>query len=113
MKKIETKCQRRGFATLARGRSNDDDPCSYEHALYIKAVCLVRYAVSVHVARTGSTIVIHRDPDVSDINISNSRVITLNMSQSHEPHDAAVAGQNFGWDGLKKNGPLIFYLTLL
>ena len=103
MKKIETKCQRRGFATLARGSSNDDDPCSYEHVLYIKAVCLVRHPVSAHVARTGfSTIVIHRDPDVSDINISNSRVITLNIRQLHEPHDAAVAGQNFGWDGLKK-----------
>ena len=103
MKKIETKCQRRGFATLARGSSNDDDPCSYEHALYIKAVCLVRYAVSVHVARTGfSTTVIHRDSDESDIIISNARVITLNMRQSHEPHDAAVAGQNFGWDGLKE-----------
>ena len=103
MKKIETKCQRRGFATLARGRSNDADPCSYEHALYIKAVCLVRHPVSAHVARTGfTTTVIHRDSEEVDINIRNSGVITLNMNQSQEPHDAAVARQNFGWDGLKK-----------
>ena len=93
MKKIETKCQRREFATLARGSLNDDNPCSYEHALYIKAVCLDRYAVSVHGTRpSGSTAVIHRHSDESNINIGNSRVIELDMRRSHERHNVVVAG---------------------
>jgi hypothetical protein len=64
---------------------------------------LDREAVSVHVARRdGSNAVIHRYSDEADINIGNSRVIDSNMRQSLKRQNAGVAGQNFGWDGLKE-----------